>query len=434
LSFSVAQTKEPKSLSDKKNKEYFLSQKNPKSERINHLKDHFDNRNLKGSSNSNIKFSFGNIQLKLKVSNTNDPLEREADKTAEQIIGVNDDYSGSIMINENKQGSLNRKCFICEKEGDRVNEENTQISMEGNTNIKQNEISNETNSQINNVISNGGQPLDIQTREFMEFKFGENFGNVKIHTNEKAAEAARAVGALAFTVGQNIVFDHKDYSTWTNEGRKLLAHELVHVVHQTQSSQRTMVQRQPAPQKTSTAKEQYDTLVASSRFDDAINLVINTFHFSRKNLKRIWYDSNFKATNAQTYSPSIPGDSTVRIGPKAFENGFESFVHIIRHELEHVQQRASGIESEELREFLGESVEILSKGLPEENIGGFIQDAQEAMDHWDKLSPTEKRDNSSKFIEVRNKVSERYKEGKCKPYCKAFKSVMERFNAVPTGP
>jgi hypothetical protein len=85
---------------------------------------------------------------------------------------------------------------------------------------------------VHDVLRTPGQPLDPATRDFMEPRFGHDFGRVRVHTDAKAAESARAVGALAYTVGRNVVFGAKRYEPETTAGRRLLAHELTHVVQQ----------------------------------------------------------------------------------------------------------------------------------------------------------------------------------------------------------
>jgi len=72
-------------------------------------------------------------------------------------------------------------------------------------------------------------------------RFGHDFSNVRVYTDTKAAESARAVNALAYTVGRNVVFGVGQYAPETSTGKKLLAHELAHVVQQ--SSKTTSVQR-----------------------------------------------------------------------------------------------------------------------------------------------------------------------------------------------
>lgn len=66
----------------------------------------------------------------------------------------------------------------------------------------------------------------------MEPRFGHDFGRVRVHTDSRAASSAQEVNALAYTVGQEVVFGSGQYARRTNEGRRLLAHELAHVVQQ----------------------------------------------------------------------------------------------------------------------------------------------------------------------------------------------------------
>lgn len=77
-----------------------------------------------------------------------------------------------------------------------------------------------------------GQPLGATTRASMEPRFGHDFSKVRVHADAKAAESARAVNALAYTVGRDVVFRMGQYTPGAREGRKLLAHELTHVVQQ----------------------------------------------------------------------------------------------------------------------------------------------------------------------------------------------------------
>jgi Domain of unknown function (DUF4157)/DNA/RNA non-specific endonuclease len=81
-------------------------------------------------------------------------------------------------------------------------------------------------------LRGGGQPLDPNTRTFMEERFGQDLGKVRLHTDESAAASAATVDAKAYTVGCDVVFGARRYAPETNEGRQLLAHELAHVVQQ----------------------------------------------------------------------------------------------------------------------------------------------------------------------------------------------------------
>ncbi|MEN3331907.1 MAG: hypothetical protein V7641_1272 [Blastocatellia bacterium] len=81
-----------------------------------------------------------------------------------------------------------------------------------------------------------GQPLDPASRAFFESRFGHDFSSVRIHQGAKADESALAVNALAYTVGNDVVFEAGRYAPNTRDGRRLLAHELTHVVQQRSAS------------------------------------------------------------------------------------------------------------------------------------------------------------------------------------------------------
>ena len=85
---------------------------------------------------------------------------------------------------------------------------------------------------VNEVLRLPGRPLDPNTRALMEPRFGHDFSRVRVHTDAKAAESARAVSALAYTVGRDLVFGAGQYVPTTTRGLGLLAHELAHVVQQ----------------------------------------------------------------------------------------------------------------------------------------------------------------------------------------------------------
>jgi hypothetical protein len=85
---------------------------------------------------------------------------------------------------------------------------------------------------VNDVLRSPGQPLDAATRASIEPRFGHDFSRVRVHSDAKAAESAQAVNAMAYTVGNDVVFGSQHYRPQTKEGQRLLAHELAHVVQQ----------------------------------------------------------------------------------------------------------------------------------------------------------------------------------------------------------
>ena len=85
---------------------------------------------------------------------------------------------------------------------------------------------------VHEVLRSPGQPLDPVTRAFMEPRFGHDFSRVRVHSGAVAEQSARDVNANAYTVGHDIVFECRLVSPGTHEGRRLIAHELTHVVQQ----------------------------------------------------------------------------------------------------------------------------------------------------------------------------------------------------------
>jgi hypothetical protein len=89
-------------------------------------------------------------------------------------------------------------------------------------------------SSVRAGIYNGGdgQPLSAADRAYFEPRFGVDFSTIRVHTDQRAAEASQSLGARAFTVGSDVVFGAGEYSPGSAAARRLLAHELVHAIQQ----------------------------------------------------------------------------------------------------------------------------------------------------------------------------------------------------------
>jgi hypothetical protein len=85
---------------------------------------------------------------------------------------------------------------------------------------------------VHDVLRSPGQPLDSATRAHMEPRFGHDFSKVRVHADDRAAEAASLISARAFTSNRGLVFGAGEYAPQTESGRRLLSHELTHVVQQ----------------------------------------------------------------------------------------------------------------------------------------------------------------------------------------------------------
>lgn len=91
-------------------------------------------------------------------------------------------------------------------------------------------------SIVHDVLATPGRPMEHGVRALMEERFDTDFSAVRLHTDSQAAASARAVGADAYTVGNNVVFGPAKWRPSTSDGYRLLAHELTHVVQQSRAS------------------------------------------------------------------------------------------------------------------------------------------------------------------------------------------------------
>jgi Domain of unknown function (DUF4157) len=159
------------------------------------------------------------LQKKLAIGEPGDQYEQEADRIAEQVT------SGHVWRTE-----------------DSPRGHAPQIQRHAVGPVATNDVP----PIVHEVLSSEGQPLDSATRGFFEPRFGYNFGQVRVHSDGKAAESAEAVGALAYTLGSHIVFGAREHTLSTENSRRLLAHELTHVVQQS-GAYSLVIQRQLDP-------------------------------------------------------------------------------------------------------------------------------------------------------------------------------------------
>jgi outer membrane protein OmpA-like peptidoglycan-associated protein len=87
-------------------------------------------------------------------------------------------------------------------------------------------------ASVDRVLSNSGSPLEAGLQQDMSQRFGHDFSRVRVHTGDEAARSAQDVSASAYTVGHNVVFNAGQFAPQTNEGQRLIAHELTHVIQQ----------------------------------------------------------------------------------------------------------------------------------------------------------------------------------------------------------
>lgn len=143
------------------------------------------------------------LQRKLTIGASNDPMEEEADRIADQVLAT----SAQPVI----ASALPRI--------QRLSEQRT-----GQSDV--------VPASVNHVLASPGSPLELDLRQDMELRFGHDFSRVRVHSGAAAEQSAHDLSASAYTVGADIVFGAGRYAPGMHEGRRLIAHELAHVVQQ----------------------------------------------------------------------------------------------------------------------------------------------------------------------------------------------------------
>jgi len=150
------------------------------------------------------------LQAKLVIGASNDPLEQEADRVAEQVL------AGNAPANTQPGHAAIQA---------------TPPAIQRHT-VANNDAAQCAPASVAQVLASPGQALQADLRQDMSRRFGHDFSAVRVHAGAAAAQSAREVDARAYTVGKQIVFDAGEYAPGSPSGRRLLAHELTHVVQQ----------------------------------------------------------------------------------------------------------------------------------------------------------------------------------------------------------
>ncbi len=231
------------------------------------------------SNHSLLRRPAGVLQTKLIIGKPNDQFEREADRVADQVMRMPGDTRDSETETfAPSDHSLQRKCScggtpgptgeceecrkrkrlglqtklrinepgdIYEQEVDRIADQVIATPAHQALNGAPPSIQRYTGQAtgrantapaiVENVLASPGRPLDPALRRDMEQRFGHDFSRVRVHSGASAKQSALDVNAYAYTVGQNMVFGAGRYTPGTHDGRRLIAHELTHVVQQSRA-------------------------------------------------------------------------------------------------------------------------------------------------------------------------------------------------------
>ncbi|MDQ3775764.1 MAG: DUF4157 domain-containing protein [Pseudomonadota bacterium] len=156
-----------------------------------------------------------NVQAKLTVGPPGDIYEKEADYVSEQVMRMPEPQLQRIWRGMSTEQR--------DQEHEHLQTKRMESSDLGQTAAP---------PIVHEVLGSPGQPLDPTARAFMEPRFGQDFSRIRIHNDLRATESAQAIDALAYTLGEHIVFGAGQYVPNTSDGKQLLSHELTHSMQQ----------------------------------------------------------------------------------------------------------------------------------------------------------------------------------------------------------
>lgn len=198
---------------------------------MSHFETFSQSNKMQGFNKRNRNF----FQPKLTINPPNDVYEQEADAVAERVMGMQEKNQTFFSAKPVNGSSLQRKCATCEEEEKQIHrKEGTKQSKEAGAEI----------SSYIDSLSSKGTSLPGESQQFFKSRLNYDFSDVRIHHDDAAARSAQSIDALAYTSGNNIVFNYSQFTPETNQGKKLLAHELTHVMQQRSNAlQRDSIQR-----------------------------------------------------------------------------------------------------------------------------------------------------------------------------------------------
>ncbi|CAN5484934.1 hypothetical protein BH09BAC6_BH09BAC6_01770 [soil metagenome] len=197
------------------------------------------------------------IQPKLSVNTPGDVYEQEADHMADKVMRMADRSVNSKVFFKPAVSSVQRKCAACDEEKNIQRKENTTDAGQGGGQL---------DSYVSSLGSSGRQMSEV-SRKFFEPRFGHDFSNVRLHTDAVAAKSAQSINALAYSTGNHIVFNSGQYSPESDSGKKLIAHELTHVIQQKSLSNQA-VQMKPGDGCGTDFLYQFDAVANSEKEKD----------------------------------------------------------------------------------------------------------------------------------------------------------------------
>lgn len=173
-----------------------------------------------------------NARKNLEINQPNDRFEQEADTLADQVMSMPmQKENGRKDFFNYYPAPIQRKCKACEEE-----EEDLFRKEKSN----QNPQPSDDLQKFISTLDGKGKPMSAKEKAFFEPRFNRDFSAVRLHTEPKVARTAEEINALAYTTGNHIIFNQGEYQPETSKGKRLMAHELTHVIQQVGRSQGTV--------------------------------------------------------------------------------------------------------------------------------------------------------------------------------------------------
>ncbi len=200
-----------------------------------------------GPVRNQVPISIPHLQAKFRMNQPGDHFEQEADRIADTLVARGTSAGAGTMpatpptITPLARTAVQSKCADCEHEDEKeeptVQRKATAATASGTEGSGIGAGPGDSGRPAGGLAGSalptgGGSPLPQAARGFYESGIGADFSGVRVHTDTHAARMSQQINARAFTHGNNIYFGAGEYSPGTTEGRRLLAHELVHTVQQ----------------------------------------------------------------------------------------------------------------------------------------------------------------------------------------------------------
>lgn len=196
------------------------------------------------------------LQTKLAIGASNDPLEQEADRVADQVLAA--------PAHSNVASAPPRiQRFTAHASGDVGS----------------------APASVDQALASSGNSLEPALRQDMEQRFGHDFSRVRVHADAAAEQSARDVNAHAYTVGHDVVFAAGQYAPQSAAGHRLLAHELTHVVQQEGGAAPVLSRKSADSEFGEPALQSYLRFIDghgiedNSDSDDKARAIVNTWKF-----------------------------------------------------------------------------------------------------------------------------------------------------------